>query len=423
MAERRSSSKSSLTAVAVRQLKQAGRYGDGNGLYLVVDASGARRWLLRILVQGRRRDIGLGSARLVPLATAREVAVEMRRIARGGGDPVAERRLRRSKAPTFNEAAQKVHAETVASWKNARHAASWLTTLETYAFPLIGDQSVDRITTGDVQAVLSPIWLTKAETARRVRQRMRTVFDWARVTYGLTNANPVEGVEHALPKQSDRGAHYAAMPYAEVPAFVAALRKQAESNPTLLAFEFLILTACRTNEVLLATWGEIDFAAATWTIPAARMKGHETHVVPLSRRAVTLLKAIKPEPEENGFVFPGYRPGKPLSNMVFLMTLRRMELGVTAHGFRSSFRDWAAEETTFPNFVVEKALAHAVENKVEAAYRRGDLLKKRRALMAAWAAYCDGAPVQPEASGTQLKLETQLEGDRSHDDAQPVTVG
>ncbi len=417
MAHRRPAYKSSLTAVAVRQLAKPGRYADGHGLYLVVDPSGARRWLLRIMVQGRRRDIGLGSARLVPLVTAREAATDMRRMARDGGDPVAERRLRRATAPTFKMAAQKVHAETVASWKNKKHAAAWLTTLETYAFPIIGDRPIDRIETADVLSVLTPIWLTKAETARRVRQRMRTVFDWARVAYGLRGVNPVEGVERALPKQSDRGVHFAALPYAQVPAFMATLRQGSIANPTLLAFEFLILTACRTNEVLLATWDEIDLAAATWTIPAVRMKGHETHVVPLSKRAQAILTNFKALTGDTGFVFPSPRPGKPLSNMVFLMTLRRMELAITTHGFRSSFRDWAAEETHFPNFVVEKALAHTIANKVEAAYRRGDLLKKRRALMDAWATYCDGSAAKQRPKDTDLNLKHPLEGERTHDPA------
>ncbi len=416
MSQHNGTSRKPLTALAVRQLTAPGRYSDGNGLYLVVDPSGARRWLLRIVVQRRRRDIGLGSARLVPLSTARETAIEMRRVARDGGDPVAERRKRRALAPTFKEAAKTVHSETVASWKNERHAASWLTTLEAYAFPIIGDRPVDQIETADIQKVLAPIWLSKSETARRVRQRMRTVFDWARVANGLKGANPVEGVEHGLPKQSDRGEHYAAMPYPEVPGFVAQLRQRSAGNPALLAFELLILTACRTNEVLLAAWDEIDLGEATWTIPAVRMKAHETHVVPLSPRALAILAEMKALAGDKSLVFPGRQSGKPLSNMVFLMTLRRMGLAVTAHGFRSSFRDWAAEETAFPNFVVEKALAHAIENKVEAAYRRGDLLKKRRELMDAWAAYCEGEPAKPAAEPINLQPKLQLTGGDAYDD-------
>jgi integrase len=415
MTQRYSPAKRPLTAVAVKQMKTPGRHSDGNGLYLVVDASGARRWLLRTYVHGRRRDIGLGSARLVPLVMARDMATEMRRIARDGGDPIAERRKRRRIASTFKEAATQVHAETVASWKNARHAASWLTSLETYAFPVFGNRPIDQIGTADVLKVLLPIWLTKSETARRVRQRLRTVFDWSRVAYSLNCANPVDGVERALPKQSDRKQHLAALPYTEVPSLMARLRQRSPAEPTLLAFEFLVLTACRTSEVLLAAWDEIDFDAAIWTIPALRMKANELHVVPLCPRALQILAAAKKQAGKDPLVFVSRTPGQALSNMVFLMTLRRMDLAVTAHGFRSSFRDWAAEETDFPNFVVEKALAHAVDNKVEAAYRRGDLLKKRRDLMDAWAAYCSGANKAGKPKSTDLDLKTQLDSGHSHD--------
>ena len=401
-----------LTAILVRQIKKPGRYSDGNGLYLVVDDSGARRWLLRTAVLGRRRDIGLGSARLVPLVDARLEAIRMRRLARDGGDPLAERRRARTVVPTFKEAAESVHAATARSWKNEKHAAQWLTTLETYAFPRLGNRAVDQIATGDVLKVLSAIWLTKPETARRLRQRMRTVMDWARVAYGLSGANPVDGVEKALPKQLERGEHFAAMPYGEVPAFLTRLRQRAAPEISTLALEFLILTACRTNEVLLAIWSEFDLAERIWTIPASRMKAGEAHSVPLPPRAMQLLDRLKAAGQEDeGLVFPSPKRGKPLSNMVFLMMLRRMELEVTAHGFRSSFRDWAAEETTFANFVVEKALAHTIDNKVEAAYRRGDLLKKRRELMEAWASYCDGASPQRTEKPSNRAIRDQPETD------------
>ena len=398
-----------LTATAVKQIKKPGRYTDGNGLYLVVDESGARRWLLRTVVLGRRRDIGLGSARLVPLAGAREEAARMRRLARDGGDPIAERRRARMVVPTFKEAAEKVHAETAGSWKNEKHAAQWLTTLETYAFPMLGKRPVDQIATADVLKVLSAIWLTKPETARRLRQRVRTVLDWTRVAYGLSGGNPVDGVEKALPKQPERGKHFAAMPYGEVPAFLTGLRQRPASEISVLALEFLILTACRTNEVLLATWSEFDLAERTWTIPASRMKAGEAHAVPLPRRTIELLEQVKVVGQDEVLVFPSSKRGKPLSNMVFLMMLRRMKLEVTAHGFRSSFRDWAAEETSFPNFVVEKALAHTIDNKVEAAYRRGDLLKKRRELMEAWASYCGGDSLQRTEKPTRRTTRRQLE--------------
>jgi integrase len=313
----------------------------------------------------------------------------MRRIAREGGDPLAERRKERTTVPTFKEVAEKVHGQRVGTWKNKRHTDSWLTTLKSYAFPLLGDRRVNQIEATDVLEVLTPIWLTRSETALRVRQRMRVVLEWARVAYRLPGPNPVDGVDKVLPKQPQRKQHLAAMPYMDVPAFVTGLRSRAHPDAGILAFEFLILTACRTSEVLLARWKEIDFEGVLWTIPAARMKTGEAHVVPLSRRALAILHQAKTIADDDPLVFSSKRRGKPLSNMVFLMTLRRTGHDVTAHGFRSSFRDWAAEETPFPNFVVEKALAHAIENKVEAAYRRGDLLKKRRQLMEAWADYCE----------------------------------
>jgi len=347
----------------------------------------------------------------VPLVDARDMAMKMRRLARDGGDPVTERRKERAIFPTFEDAAEHVHAGTVASWKNKRHADSWLTSLKTYAFPVLGGRQVDKIATADVLKVLAPIWLTKPETARRVRQRVRTVLDWARVAYSLSGANPVEGVERALPKQPDRRNHLAAMPYGDVPTFLAQLRNRTTPDVATLALEFLILTVCRTNEVLRANWEEVDFEQALWTVPATRMKTGETHTVPLPKRALIILTQVQALAGDQALIFPGRRAGKPLSNMVFLMILRRMKFDATAHGFRSSFRDWAAEETQFPDFVVEKALAHAIHNKVEAAYRRGDLLKKRRELMEAWATHCKTPHVQEPRckSHTQLRLRTSLD--------------
>jgi integrase len=402
--QRRSHPVNALTPAAVRQLKKPGRHADGNGLYLEIDPSGARRWILRVVVHGRRRDIGLGSARTVPLGDARTAAAHMRRLAREGGDPVAERRKAQMVIPTFKDAAKTVHTETLGSWKNEKHAASWLRSLETHAHPVLGNRRVDQIETSDVLKVLSPIWLTKAETARRVRQRIHTVLDWVRVAYSLPGANAVEGVERGLPKQPERNEHFAAMDYAEVPAFFKRLQRRSDEDMAALAFEFLILNASRTNEVLPARREEINFGCEVWTIPAARMKTGVEHIVPLSKRAVAIVKrALELGGEDEELVFPSRKRGKPLSNMVFLMMLRRMKLEVTAHGFRSSFRDWAAEETEFPDFVVEKALAHAIDNKVEAAYRRGDLLKKRRELMSEWAGYCSGKQTLATANDTLQK--------------------
>lgn len=378
-----------LTAVQVRSLKTPGRHADGNGLYLVVDPSGAKRWLLRTMVQGKRRDIGLGGVALVPLAEAREKATTYRKQAREGGDPLAERRKSRVNIPTFAEAAEQVHADHKASWKNKKHAAQWITTLRTYANPHLGTRRVDQVDTPDVLRALSSIWLTKPETARRVRQRINAVLDWAKAAGHRGGDNPVEGVERGLPKQANRDDHHAALPYAEVPAFVARLRSSEQGEMARLAFEFLILTAARTGEVLGAEWPEINEGEALWTVPAARMKAGREHRVPLSERALVILRRAKELAPESTLIFPGRKAGKPMSNMVFLMALRRMDVPITAHGFRSSFRDWAAEATSLPREVAEMALAHTIENKVEAAYRRGDLLSKRREMMVAWSAFCD----------------------------------
>lgn len=274
-----------LTAVAVRQTKTPGRYADGNGLYLEVEASGAKRWTLRVVVHGRRRDIGLGGVSLVPLGEAREKAAALRKIAREGGDPVLERRKAQGTVPTFSEAAEKVHAEHAPSWKNEKHAAQWLTTLKTYAYPEIGSLPVNAIDTPMLLRVLSPIWLSKPETARRLRQRLGTVFDWAKAAGYREGDNPVEGVERGLPKNNRQKEHHAAMPYGEVPGFVKILREADAGLPVRLGFEFLILTAARTGEVLGASWDEIDLEEKVWTIPAARMKAQRQHRVPLSERA------------------------------------------------------------------------------------------------------------------------------------------
>ncbi len=386
-----------LTVVQVRALQKPGRYSDGNGLYLVVDPTGAKRWLLRTTVHGRRRDIGLGGLSLVSLAEAREKALGYRKLARDGGDPVLEKRKARNAVPTFRAAAEQVYADHKASWKNTKHAQQWLNTLQQYAFPHIGDRMVDTIDTPEVLRVLSPIWLTKPETARRVRQRIGTVLDWAKAAGFRTGDNPIAGVAKGLPKQGARDDHHAALPYAQVPEFVSGLRASKHTEVGRLAFEFLILTAARTGEVLGATWNELDFTQSLWTIPAERMKTGRPHRVPLSERAVEILWQAKAIGSGSGYLFPGRGGTKPLSNMVFLMALRRMKLDITAHGFRSSFRDWAAEQTSFPREVCEMALAHTVENKVEAAYRRGDLFEKRRALMDAWSQFISRQP--PPALG------------------------
>lgn len=382
-----------LSAIKINSLREPGRYTDGNGLYLEVTKSGSRHWLLRTVVQGRRRDIGLGSVTLVSLAEAREEATRVRKSARSGGDPLQERRLSRAAGLSFEEAARKVFEAHKDSWKNVKHREQWINTLSTYAFPLIGKRPIVTIQPADILSVLAPIWLTKPETGRRVRQRLSTVFDWAKASGLRDGENPVQGVVKGLPRQPSKDNHHAALPFVQIPSFVSALRESV--SLANLAFEFLILTATRTNEVLEAEWGEIDSAKRVWVIPADRMKMGKEHRVPLSERALEILKYCGDIFGREGFIFKGRDGKRGLSNTVFLMTIRRMNLQITGHGFRSSFRDWASETTPYSNEVCEMALAHVVGNKAEAAYRRGDLFEKRRNLMDDWAAFC-GQHRQPD---------------------------
>ncbi|UHS63456.1 integrase arm-type DNA-binding domain-containing protein [Agrobacterium vaccinii] len=373
-----------LSALKVKQLSLPGRYADGNGLYLVVDPSGAKRWMLRVTIQGKRSDMGLGSLSLVTLADAREKALEYRRAARQGEDPLAAKRQAKRVYPTFEKAARTVHAEHKLAWKNDKHIQQWINTLSEYAFSIIGEMRIDKIDTPDILRVLSPIWLSKPETARRIRQRIASVFDWAKASGFRDGDNPVEGVTRGLPKQTKQVKHHEALPFAEVPDFLIKLKASNSNLISKLAFELLILTATRTSETILAKPGEFDLKKKVWVVPADRMKTKREHRIPLVDRAVKIIEQAQELSLGGDYLFPGQKRGKPLSNMVFLKILGSMELGVTAHGFRSSFRDWAAESTNHPRDVVEMALAHAIENKVEAAYRRGDLFEKRRELMTEW---------------------------------------
>ena len=376
-----------LSAVGIKALTKPGRYADGNGLYLKVDPSGAKRWELRTVVKGKRCDIGLGGLKTVTLAEAREAARKYRAMARNDEDPLAEKRRARKVVPTFRIAAETVHKEHAKAWKNAKHGDQWINTLKAYAYPAFGDRRVDQIDTPEILRALSPIWLTKQETARRVRQRIGTVLDWAKAAGFRAGNNPVEEISKALPRQSERKGHHAALPYVDVPAFIKKLHGVGEPTIADLAFEFLVLTAARTNEVLEAKWSEIDLEQAAWTVPASRMKAGREHRVPLAPRCIELLSLAKVLSAGSEFVFPGRSNEKPMSNMVLLMTMRRMKSDYTVHGFRSAFRDWASERTNFAREICEAALAHIVKDKTEAAYRRGDLFERRRELMATWAAF------------------------------------
>jgi integrase len=385
---------SKLTALKVKRAKP-GRHGDGGGLYLVVSDTGARKWVLRIQANGKRRDLGLGSASEVPLSEAREAAEDMRRAVRRGEDPVAERRRARETIPTFREAAMMVHEEHRPSWKNPKHAAQWLSSLEAYAFPRLGGLPVNTIDGPVVRDVLADIWLTIPETARRVRQRIGTVLDFAHAKGWREAEAPLRSISRGLPKQPKKGQHFAAIPWQDVPGFIADMEKSLGAGETVrLALEFLILTAARSGEVRGGRWNEIDLDEGTWSIPADRMKGGVAHRVPLSGRAVEILermKELRRTADPKGLIFEGKKQGQPFSDMTLSMPIRRAGLPITVHGFRSAFRDWAAERTAFPREVAEKALAHAVRDKVEAAYQRGDLFDKRRELMDAWALYCVSA--------------------------------
>lgn len=374
-------------------MKKPGRYADGQGLYLFVDDSGAKRWIWRGVIKGKRCDLGLGPVTLVALAEARAEAVRLKTLVWRGEDPRIERRRSRKAVPTFRETATDVHAAHSANFRNARHKAQWLASLESDVFPVFGNRPVDTIESSDILKALTPIWNTKPETARRVKQRIRVVLDWARASGHRVGENPVNGLTQVLPKHKTQQSHHAALPYADVPAFVQALRSGDANQSTKLAFEFLILTAARTGEVIAAKWEEIDLKAKTWTIPAVRMKAGREHRVPLSARCLELLEAAKVIADGGPFIFPGQSPKMPLSNMVFLMLLRRVErTDITAHGFRSSFRDWAAEKTNTPHAVVEAALAHVVKNRAEAAYFRSDLFDLRRKLMEGWTKFATAKP-------------------------------
>ena len=383
-----------LTDKFIRSNLTAGRYADGNGLYLLVDKSGNRRWVLRTQnkATGKRCDIGLGGLSTVTLKEARESALEWRKVARSGVDPMQERRKARKSIPTFETAANIVHQERSSGWKNPKHAAQWINTLQTYAFPVLGEMQVSEITSPDVRAVLSPIWLAKPETARRVRQRIGTVLDWAKAEGHRSGDNPVTGVSRGLPPQPKGQKHFAALPYAEIPGFIVELRDSKSALVTKLALEFLALTATRTGEVRLAEWSEFNIEGRTWTIPAERTKSGREFRVPLSSRCVELLTLAQEISGGDGYVFPGQKSNKPLSNTVFLQVLKRMGKTCTGHGFRSTFRDWAGEKTNFPNEVCEMALAHTIGDKTEAAYRRGDLFEKRRELMDTWSRYATTDP-------------------------------
>ena len=380
-----------LTAAKAKALSEPGMHNDGRGLYLRVAKGGSKGWILRITVDGRRRDIGLGGYPAVTLAKARQLADGHRLAVAEGRDPLAEKR--RAKMLTFAEASAKVHEANLPRWKNEKHTAQWLSTLERYAFPTIGKMPVDRIERRDVLAILTPIWTAKPETARRTRQRIRTVLKWAMAHEFVEHNAAGEGIDGALPAMRRFKAHHRALPYAEIPAALETIDASPAGLAARACMRFLILTAARSGEARGARWDEVDMDAATWTIPGERMKGGRQHVVPLSVAALAVLHEAAALRDDSGLIFSSPRKrGRPLSDMGLTKCLRDCGLAdrATVHGMRSAFRDWASERTNAPHAVMERALAHAVADAVEAAYSRSNLLERRRALMAEWGSFVTG---------------------------------
>lgn len=386
-----------LTALQVKQNTNPGWYADGQGLYLQVSQSGSKSWVYRYQKAGKERRHGLGPYPSVSLENARRGAEFCRQLRAEGNDPIdykrqleLNRQLENAKGITFKECALAYIDSHKAGWKNRKHESQWRNTLETYAFPIMGNLSVQHIDVGLVLKVLEPIWFEKTETASRVRQRIENILDWAKVRNHRTGENPAlwrGHLEKLLPKRTkvQKVKHFAAMPYNELPDYFRSLRKIDTLAAKTLAFT--ILTATRSNEAREAKWEEIDLKAKAWIIPDERMKAGRPHRVPLTQECIEILNEVK-RLKVNELVFPGLRKGKPISDAALLKHLKQTHCELTIHGFRSSFRDWCAEMTNYPGALAEAALAHTLKDKTEAAYQRGDMLDRRRNLMDAWANYC-----------------------------------
>jgi len=393
-----------LTAKSVEKFAKEGvpkMHIDGDGLYLRVKSSGGSSWLYRFRFNSKLRDMGLGSYPEVTLAEARGLAADARKLAKSGTDPLEERkrvkqalkldqRRKTALSKNFESVALDYIESQKAGWKNAKHASQWLNTLRTYAFPVIGDLPPNEISTEHVVKILKPIWTKVPETATRVRNRIELVLDAAKAVGLREGENPARWRGHLdklFPKRSkvSKVVHHPALPWQEAPKFM--LQLAAQNSMSYRALEMTILTCCRTSEVLDATWDEVNLKQGIWAIPAERMKAGKVHRVPISPPLKAMLSELKVI-DDSPFLFPGQKPGKSLSNMSMLMALRRLEYThITVHGFRSTFRDWAAENTSHPRDVCEQALAHTLESSVESAYRRGDMFEKRRKLMEDWAKY------------------------------------
>ena len=384
-----------ITIPKVQSIKKRGLYNDSPTLYLRVGPTGAKSWIQRIQIRGRRVDIGLGPVWAVAPDEARAKALDNRKTAWLGGDPTATGPSGaptggrpKSTAPTFRECAERAHRENLPTWKNAKHAANWLASLERYAFPIIGKMPVDEINGQHVLKVLKPIWSTKAERARRVRQRIRSVLGWA-LSHGFVTGNAGgEGIDSGLPRQRNGKTHFRALPYQEVASALATVEASGASMASKLCLRLLVLAGARSGEARGARWDEVDWEGRTWSIPASRMKAEQLHVVPLSDEAVQVLVKAKALEDGSGLLFPSpLKPGRPLSDMSLTKLLRSTGLAerATVHGFRSSFRDWCAE-SSIPRELAELALAHSIPG-VEAAYNRTKQIERRRPVMERWADY------------------------------------
>lgn len=402
-----------LSALRTEKEKTPGLYSDGGGLYLRVSESGAKSWVLRYMLDRRSREMGLGATHAVSLAEAREKAADARGLCARGIDPLdaknaaeAERRLKEALEITFKNCAEKYITSYEKSWRNEKHRAQWKATLATYVYPLIGNLPVASIDTALVIKIIEPLWSAKPETASRLRGRIETVLDWARVRGYRNGENPARWrghLDNLLPAKGKVRAvkHHAALPYEQINTFMQQLQEC--DGIAARALEFAIHTGARTSEVIGAQWSEIDFAAKVWTVPASRMKSGREHRVPLSAPVTEILNGIGRGADDR-FIFAGDKGNFPLSNMAMLTVLRRMKRNdLTVHGFRSTFRDWAAERTNFASEVAEAALAHVIGGKTEAAYRRGDLFEKRRRLMMAWATFCATPKRESSSNVTSLK--------------------
>lgn len=380
-----------LNANEIKAMNEPGMHSDGMGLYLKITKDDTKSWIHRFKCNGRRRDMGLGLLKIISLAEARSLVIDNHKLIAKGIDPIDKRReSSNTRIPIFDECAEQVIASKRAGWNNPKSEGQWTTSLKTYASPVMGRVPVDQITTEHVLKVLTPIWATKNETASRVRSRIEIILNWAKVKGYFTGENPAVWrghLEHlfAKPSKVKKVKHHEAMPYNSIAGFMTELTPK--QSISAKALQFTILTACRTSEVTGASWDEIDMGNMTWTIPDERMKMDKPHTVPLSEQAIALLESLL---NQTGWLFPSPHYGKHISNMSMLNLLKR-SMGyskLTVHGFRSTFRDWTANETSTQNHIAEMALAHSISSGAEKSYRRGDLLKKRAILMQAWANYC-----------------------------------